>query len=76
MLCVTPQVSQTASFFFIWLSECCSDWNLQYNITEHSTEQNRFIDREQNCGCSGGRRGREELASLGLADANYYVWDG
>ena len=33
--------------------------------------------REQTCGCQGGGElGEGWSGSLGLADANYYIWDG
>ena len=33
--------------------------------------------REQTCGCQGvGGGGEGKIGSLGLADANYYIWDG
>ena len=33
--------------------------------------------REQTCGCQGGgAMGEGWVGSLGLADANYYIWNG
>ena len=32
--------------------------------------------REQICGCQEGGGGEGWIRSLGLADANYYTWNG
>ena len=45
----------------------------QMNLSTKQTLRHR----EQTCCCQGGGEGREgRVGSLGLADANYYIYDG
>ena len=47
----------------------------QMNLSVKQKQTNRH--REQTCGCQGGWSLEEGwMGSLGLADANYYIWDG
>ena len=42
-----------------------------------STEQKQTHGhRELTCGCRGEREGVRLTGSLGLADANYFIWNG
>lgn len=39
--------------------------------------RNRLTDREQICGCQGGKgMGEGWTWSLGLVNENYYIWKG
>jgi len=42
-----------------------------------STEQEQYHrHREQTCDCQGKEEGVGLMGSLGLIDANYYIWNG
>ena len=51
-------------------------WNLEHDTNELFMKQTcRY--REQTCGCRGGWGGGERwIGSLGVADANYYIYSG
>ena len=45
--------------------------------TNLATKQKQtHIHREQTCGCQGSGEGEGGTMSVGLVDANYYIWDG
>ena len=45
------------------------------NLSTKQKQTHRY--REQTCGCQGGGEvGEGGIGSLGLADANYYIWNG
>ena len=52
-------------------------WNLKYviNDTIYKTEKDHSHG-EQTCGCQGLGEGVGWTESLGLVDANYYIWNG
>ena len=53
-------------------------WSLKYNTNEHIYEtETDSTNSEQIWDCmDGGGVGERWTGNLGLADANYYVWDG
>ena len=42
----------------------------------HTEKKQTHGHGEQTCGCQGGREGVGWTGSLGLRDANYYIWNG
>ena len=47
----------------------------QMNLSTKWKQTHRH--REQTCGCQGGEDlGEAWVGSLGLADENYYIWNG
>ena len=45
--------------------------------TNLSTKQKQTHRQgKQTCGCQGGGEGERWTGSLGLVDANYYIWSG
>jgi len=49
-------------------------WNLKHDANELIYETEADLQREQTCGCQGGREMTEAwIASLGLVDTNYKI---
>ena len=51
-------------------------WNLKNDTNLSMKQKQTQRCREWTCGCQGCGAGEGWIASLGLADANHYIWNG
>ena len=73
---ILSEVSQTEKDEYHMISLICGIENMtQMNLSMNQKQTHRH--RKQTCGCQGGGRvGEGWIGSLGLAGANYYIYNG
>ena len=70
---ILSEVCQTEKGKYHMISLTCGVSNMtQMNLPVKQKRTHRH--REQTCGCQGGGVGEGWIGSLGLADANYYIY--